>query len=578
MAVTWQRYAAGVLIAAGVAVTGTRVWVRGDRNLRGEDVAHLNAEIAKRLMWYRLQGDDVPGTATKLSVKIGFGLEWLDIYGQPYGIQPYGEYTEFKRPDWYPWQGMAGARALAVSEPVENLIEYNQLKHHIWLDASKDRPGDGSTICDSAPYVRLESVATNSSWAGDYEVETWRIDATNHADKIACVTTRSGTLTAWPGLAASNAPLWRTWGTMTDDNPVSAVPYSSDWWQTIGNGGTNYMYACEAWPTSSTNWPPLVTGRATTLKNYSQAMNVVTNLRRSIAFIEVSSVSYTNLISYSGHQHKGTDNFTSEADLYDDLSTLCNHAKGYAVEPGVIPSEVGCGKVWCDAETYEHVYEYAYFEDNGYAHTVIDAWAHWSVTQGITMPWPCNAAYASGMVSRVEIFGVFDYRFFSLVDAPWFSGPVDVPHYTDYISSFASPGWDFEFKGVSEAKCLNAASAEWEWIKFPIAHTEFSETSANSKTVKVYEGFEHYRPVRLTKLISAETPSAPPMFNLTMTPVGVGLASSVRDIFAASEEYYHDEEHPEDSFTFVSVERELYYRAEVQLRGFVVVVDWNWNF
>lgn len=41
MAVTWQRYAAGVLIAAGVAVTGTRVWVRGDRNLRGEDVAHL---------------------------------------------------------------------------------------------------------------------------------------------------------------------------------------------------------------------------------------------------------------------------------------------------------------------------------------------------------------------------------------------------------------------------------------------------------------------------------------------------------------------------------------------------------
>ena len=49
MAVTWQRYAAGVLIAAGVAVTGTRIWVRGDRNLRGEDVAHLNAEIAKRV-------------------------------------------------------------------------------------------------------------------------------------------------------------------------------------------------------------------------------------------------------------------------------------------------------------------------------------------------------------------------------------------------------------------------------------------------------------------------------------------------------------------------------------------------
>jgi len=564
MAVTWQRYAAGVLIAAGVAVTGTRVWVRGDRNLRGEDVAHLNAEIAKRLMWYRLQGDDVPGTATNLSVKIGFGLEWSDIYGKPYGYIPYGEYPKFKRPDFYPWQGMAGARALAVSEPAENQPSYPLLEHHIWLDAGKDRPGDGTTICDNAPYVHLESVATNSSWAGDYEVETWRIDATNHADKIACVTTRSGTLTAWPGLAASNAPLWRRWGMMIDHNPVSAVPYSSDWWHTIGNGGTNYKYACEAWPTSSTNWPPLVTGRATTLKNYSQAMNVVTNLRRSIAFI--SSVSYTNRISYSGQQRKVTNNFTAKADLYNELGTMCNHAKGYAVETYDLPSEVGCGSVRCDAETYEYTHFGGPLDGQGYAHTVIHAWAHWSVTQGITMPWPCNAAFASGLVSRVEIFGVFDYRFLDLVD---------VPHYTDYIRSLASPGWDFEFAGDSEAKGLNAASEEWPWIKFPIAHTDFPETSENSKIVNIYAGFDYYHPVRLTKLISSETPSEPPQFNLTMTPVGVGLASSVRDMFAASEEYYYDEEHPEDSFTFVSVERKLDYDVGVFLLGFVIVVDWN---
>ena len=566
MAVTWQRYAAGVLIAAGVAVTGTRIWVRPERGLRGEDVAHLNAEIAKRLMWYRLQGTNEPGTATNLSVKIGFGLEWSDIYGQPRGDIPYGDYPEFKRPDWHPWQGMAGARALAVSEPAENLIEYNQLKHHIWLDASKDRPVDGSTICDNAPYVHLESVSTNSSWAGDYAVETWRIDATNHADKIACVTTRSGTLTAWPGLAASNAPLWRTWGTMIDDNPVSAVPYSSDWWQTIGNGATNYKYACEAWPTSSTNWPPLVTGRGATITNFIQAMNVVTNLRRSIAFIEASRASYTNIIHYFGQQEKNTTNFTAKADLYNDLSTLCNHARAYAVETNVLTSGVGCGSVRCDAETHEYAYFGGGMEENGYAWTLIDAWVHWSVTQGIELPWPCNAAYASGMVSRVEIFGVFDYSYLDLAD---------VPHYTDYIRSFASPGWDFEFKGISEATCHDAAAAEWTWIKFPAAHTDFTVTSENTKIVNVCEGFDYYRPVRLTKLISAETPSAPPMFNLTMTPVGVGLASSVRDMFAASEEYYYDEEHPEDSFTFVSVERELYYRADVLLRGFVIVVDWN---
>ena len=566
MAVTWQRYAAGVLIAAGVAVTGTRVWVRGDRNLRGEDVAHLNAEIAKRVMWYRLQGTNVPGTATNLSVKIGFGLEWSDIYGQPYGRIPYGEYPEFKRPDWLPWQGMAGARALAVSEPAGHRVEYNQLAHHMWLDAGKDRPGDGSTICDDAPYVRLVSVSTNSSWAGEYAVETWHIDATNHTDKIACVTTRSGTLTAWPGLAASNAPLWRTWGRMMyDDNPVSAVPYSSDWWQNIGNGTTNYKYACEQWPTSSTNWPPLVTGRAATITNFIQAMNVVTNLKRSIAFIEVSSVSYTDITYYSGVQNKTTTNFTPEAVLYNDLSTLCNHARGYAVETTTYSYPPGCGEVYCTADTFEYAYFGGGMEDNGYAGTVIRAYAGWSVTQGITMPWPCNAAYASGMVARVEIFGVFDYSFLDLVD---------VPHYTDYIRRFASPGWDFEFKGVSEAKCHDAASAEWPWIKFPIAHTDFAETSENTKIVNLYQGFDYYRPVRLTKLISAETPSAPPMFNLAMTPEGIGLASSVRDIFAASEEVYNEDD-PNDRFTLVHVVRELYYRAEVILRGFVVVVDWD---
>ena len=130
--------------------------------------------------------------------------------------------------------------------------------------------------------------------------------------------------------------------------------------------------------------------------------------------------------------------------------------------------------MWCDAETREYSYFGGGMEDNGYALTVIDAGAHWSATQGITMPWPCNAAYASGMVSRVEIFGVFDYSFLDLVD---------VPHYTDYIRSFASPGWDFEYIGISEAKCHDAAAAEWTWIKFPAAHRS-AETSETSKIIK----------------------------------------------------------------------------------------------
>ena len=76
MAATWNRYAAGVLVAAGIAITGTMFWERGAA-LRGEDVAALNAEIARRAMWYRLTGDQHPSnTWDDADVKIGAALAW----------------------------------------------------------------------------------------------------------------------------------------------------------------------------------------------------------------------------------------------------------------------------------------------------------------------------------------------------------------------------------------------------------------------------------------------------------------------------------------------------------------------
>jgi hypothetical protein len=223
MAVTWQRYAAGVLVAAGIAITGTMFWER-DAALRGEDVAALNAEIARRAMWYRLTGDQHPSnTWDDADVKIGAALAWRALYGEPQGAVPYGDGA---------WHGMDGARKMALCE-----------SGPLWLDAAAPRPADGDVIADCNAYYELAGTSTGSGYyGGTYEKEMWRLTATNHVDKLATAAGRSGNNKTWPRVASSNAPLSRRWHGVT--NALS----EHDWWETIGNGTTNYIFACEKKP------------------------------------------------------------------------------------------------------------------------------------------------------------------------------------------------------------------------------------------------------------------------------------------------------------------------------------------
>lgn len=223
MAATWNRYAAGVLVAAGIAITGTMFWER-DAALRGEDVAALNAEIARRAMWYRLTGDQHPSnTWDDADVKIGAALAWRALYGEPQGAVPYGDGA---------WHGMDGARKMALCE-----------SGPLWLDAAAPRPADGDVIADCNAYYELAGTSTGSGYyGGTYEKEMWRLTATNHVDKLATAAGRSGNNKTWPGLAATNAPLCRAW------YGVDGAGAAGDWWEVIGNGETNCAYACEQWP------------------------------------------------------------------------------------------------------------------------------------------------------------------------------------------------------------------------------------------------------------------------------------------------------------------------------------------
>ena len=519
MAVTWQRYAAGVLIAAGVAVTGTMFWERGAA-LRGEDVAALNAEIARRAMWYRLTGEQHPSnTWDGADVKTGAALAWRALYGEPQGAVPYGGGA---------WHGMDGARMMALCE-----------SGPLWLDAAAPRPADGDVIADCNAYYELASTSTGSGYyGGTYEKETWRLTATNHADVLRSAAGRSGANAAWPGLAATNAPLCRAW------YGVDGAGAAGDWWGVIGNGETNYKYACEAWPTSSKNWPPLVTGRATAKKNLAQAYNVVTNLTRAAAFLAWDSAAASNIVRWSGSAHTGAVYAAGAPDLAGEAGGMFAAAVAAAAS-----NETGLAQWVCRGSAS------GWYEGDGFGRHdwSADGDAEWYEVRGASLPWPCAAAFASGLVARVEIFAVLAQDLYDNVATPYRG---------NHIPAGAS-GASFTFSSRSLAA---AAEALAPWARLPALEDRAAESGA-AKTTHMSGGFAglpHVLPLRLTRVAGATAPAAPVRFDVAFTPAGSATASGAETLAF--------------SYTDLGISytgRRLWWSARVLLLGWLVVVDWD---
>lgn len=245
MAATFNRYAAGVLIASGIAVTGVLFWQRDTSALHGEDAAALNAAIYTRMMWHTNIGTNHPHGATNTfgDVRIGYGPKWANLYGDPDSGDP----SVYRSGYSAAWHGMCGARGMALTE--NEGFWYNGAHWDcpsVWLDASAPWPADGDVIADCEVTWTL-TAATNSYECGEsetYTVETWTMTASNHVDLLPCAATRSGSKPAWPKMPPTNAPVWRIAGFAG----AGAETGAKEWWDAIGNGTTNYKYACEQWP------------------------------------------------------------------------------------------------------------------------------------------------------------------------------------------------------------------------------------------------------------------------------------------------------------------------------------------
>ena len=197
---------------------------------------------------------------------------------------------------------------------------------------------------------------------------------------------------------------------------------------------------------------------------------------------------------------------------------------------------------------------YDWYEGDGFGRHAwsADGDAEWYEARGASLPWPCAAAFASGLVARVEIFAVLAQDLYDNVATPYRGA---------YIPAGASDV-SFTYSGGSRAA---AAVALAPWARLPALEDRAAESGA-AKTTHMSGGFAgqpHALPLRLTRVAAAEHPDAPPVFDVSFPPAGSATASGAETLAFS----YTD-------LGFSYTGRRLQWTGGVLLLGWFVVADW----
>ena len=289
-------------------------------------------------------------------------------------------------------------------------------------------------------------------------------------------------------------------------------------------------------------WPPQ-TGRATAKKNLSQAYNVVTNLTRAAAFLAWDSAAASNIVRWSGSAHTGAVYAAGAPDLAGEAGGMFAAAVAAAAS-----NETGLAQWVCQG------WASGWYEGDGFGRHdwSADGDAEWYEARGASLPWPCAAAFASGLVARVEIFAVLAQDLYDNVATPYRG---------NYIPAGASDV-SFTYSGGSRAA---AAEALAPWARLPALEDRAAESGA-AKTTHMSGGFAgqpHALPLRLTRVAAAEHPDAPPVFDVSFPPAGSATASGAETLAF--------------SYTDLGISytgRRLRWHGGVLLLGWFVVADW----
>ena len=311
-------------------------------------------------------------------------------------------------------------------------------------------------------------------------------------------------------------------------------------------------------------WPPY-TGRATVKKNLSQGYNVITNLTRSMMFFAPNAVTYdpTNSVKWYGY---GYDASNTTVQMSAKLSEVWSEAVGSPEAYGISATLPAGNVAVCGGGAGV---SFSKNEGDGgtagyYSDKLWNASAsvEWYDLKDCCLPWPCAAAYETGAVARVEVFA-------ALVPAlPFISPPHPFNDHASWLPCEGASSLRFSYTSPTLAPAYGLLS----WARLP--EIEYKAASASyTKTVRIERGASATLPLRLTSVAEESNPSSNVVFNLDFRPGSLDVSGAE----FCSRGYTIVDEDDENWWYSLDYE-DLDASAFIYLAGWVVVVDWDWDF
>lgn len=384
----------------------------------------------------------------------------------------------------------------------------------------------------------------------------WLGTSTNRYSPVLTTSTRrpSAGVRCMSGVETTNFPVAAEMYLDTADatNGESFFGGYNNWWTFHGFGTNAYAVSCEV----VSNGIVRALNYQITTNNLNQARSILTNLYRTVAFVDTSAMTYTGAVE---KVRVASTNITGITDGNPDKDAMFGVLDG--IETVTWTNAAWDGTVYeCDYRGEYHMYHVFGYDndDSNKARYTIRQYLY----SGCELPYPSDYACASGYVSRVRIFAVGGAAVTPVVRRGNFDFVSDhsFPEtWTNNTHASSTPQPDtYDPYGVSPVTHMGEharKSTEFGWGDkyYDTYWTIMSQPATN----------------RLSLILDVSNPNSPPVFT-----VGTIVNTDAGNLGWEYMYFYDDYgwQPAEYAYTWYS------FVHRVDVWKFVVVVDWNWSF
>ena len=576
MAAKWIQYSVGVASFAGVTITGVLWYGRTGREVRGEDVAECAAATWERATVPFLFGDESPSFSTTTMVYDVDGTAataTVSYAGDVYMVDSY-----IRRGDAA--GSTRGVQLLAALLRDSALFNYKSVSVR-WLDPGYAAPAHGDVLAGGVPYWYAESRP------GEPQVDYYYLAASNYTDGTSGLATVTPSVGNWywstnstyvelPYLLPYPAP-----ETSSNSFPLcgmflwsgGAGAAGGDWWSRNGLGTNVWRFSHESVEPIPGYADTFVVKRSPFVGTniLGEIKTLAGGMTRTVCWIpNFFGVDYTNCRTYE--VSLATETVVSESgsgNAYPDYSAAARSAVKSGMVLGEYTDSGPDAGIWMPSVFLYGAWTAYATGDKG--PDPEDEWIwYWSSSWsskstvldvneyfGCTLPYPSMFAITNGYVSSISIYAVakperlggYAYPSLEHADATvTYSGTF--PNAEDYNDiGFGYVDYVCGFPALEQS----ASKTKAAWIKgdgFPLVQA------------------------RVNLIGTWNNPSERPVFDfgsdivLSDPPFSEESVKIDGDVITypdGSESEYNEEKF------------EIYGSLDLELAGFIVVVDWNWK-